>query len=311
MKARPIGSDSRESKTQLRNECNCIQKRRIELASIWMHKTCNNEVTMFTKLSPIVAVIALVGVGCSSQLPTEPDQALTSENAVTSRAISSHVAQAGNNVETVMFKVRIENVSNSTTLHLSNGQTAPVPISPGLWTVTRQLNPLFKIGQVDPGFGMEHLAEDGDPSTLAANMAANPEVKASGVFTTPVGGAGPAPAFPGDAYEFTFSAETGDGLSLATMFVQSNDLFYSPGRVAIPLFHRSRAPISGDITHYFRLWDAGTEVNQEPGLGAEQAPRQSGPNTGESESKRVRMVQDGYTYPETGEVIKVTITPIS
>ena len=114
-------------------------------------------------------------------------------------------------------------------------------------------------------------------------------VKSVGVFNTPVGDAGPGPATPGKAFEFEVTAKPGDRLSFSTMFGQSNDLFYSPGFVGIPLFKRGGRPVDGDVTRYVYLWDAGTEVNQEPGLGADQAPRQAGPNTGESEHKRVRQ----------------------
>ncbi|MEZ5357241.1 MAG: spondin domain-containing protein [Candidatus Zixiibacteriota bacterium] len=106
------------------------------------------------------------------------------------------------------------------------------------------------------------------------------------------------------------TASPGDHLSFTSMFGQSNDLFYAPGAVGIPLFKWGRRPISGDVTKFVRLWDAGTEVNQEPGLGPDQAPRQSGPNTGETENKRVLPVHDQYTYPKTKDVIKVTITPV-
>jgi hypothetical protein len=41
-----------------------------------------------------------------------------------------------------------------------------------------------------------------------------------------------------------------------------------------------RKPIAGDITSQILLWDAGTEVNEEPGLGPNQAPLQPAPNTG-------------------------------
>ena len=60
------------------------------------------------------------------------------------------------------------------------------------------------------------------------------------------------------------------------------------------------------------LWDAGTEVNQEPGLGPDQAPRQKAPNTGASERKPVQLVKDvkdGFTYPKVSEVLRVTIAP--
>ena len=37
---------------------------------------------------------------------------------------------------------------------------------------------------------------------------------------------------------------------------------------------------------------------------------QSGPNTGEDEGGTVRLVDDGFEYPETASVISVTITPL-
>ena len=67
---------------------------------------------------------------------------------------------------------------------------------------------------------------------------------------------------------------------------------------------------SGDITNQLELWDAGTEVNEEPGVGLNQAPRQGGPDTGETENGTVRIVDDIYTYPSLSDVIKVTVTPL-
>ena len=64
--------------------------------------------------------------------------------------------------------------------------------------------------------------------------------------------------------------------------------------------------ITGEIV----LWDAGTEVNEEPGIGPNQAPRQAGPNSGATEGGVVRMVDDGYVYPELSNVLRVTITPV-
>ena len=96
-------------------------------------------------------------------------------------------------------------------------------------------------------------------------------------------------------------------LNLSTMYGQSNDLFYAPER-AIDLFDAKGNPVSGDVTDKFLLWDAGTEVNQAPGLGADQGPRQKAPNTGADENGVVRLVNDGFTYPNTKDVLKVTIT---
>lgn len=272
---------------------------------------------MLAKFFVGLAAVAVIGAGCSSQSPVSSNNDLLNDNATLTPSDAGRNAQlseahgyGGDHDGMVTFLVRIENVSDGMTLHLSNGETAPAPHSPGVWTITRVGNPLFKIGRYDLGLGMEQQAEDGDPTMLAASMEANPRVISSGVFAIPVGDAAPGPATPGKAYEFMVTARPGDQLSFSSMFGQSNDLFYSPNVFGIPLFMRGRGPVSGDVTRYVKLWDAGTEVNQEPGLGSDQAPRQSGPNTGESEHKRVLQVRDQYTYPATKDVIKVTITPV-
>ena len=95
----------------------------------------------------------------------------------------------------------------------------------------------------------------------------------SGVFNTPVGAMAPGPAGPGAAYEAEFSAAPGHRLFFATMFVQSNDLFYAPDGMGIALYDDNGMPVMGDITDQVQLWDGGTEIDQEPGLGPDQAPR--------------------------------------
>ncbi len=126
------------------------------------------------------------------------------------------------------------------------------------------------------------------------------------IFNTPLGSGSPGPLTPGGSYQFTFTAKKGDMLSFATMFVQSNDLFYAPNGEGIELFE-GRIPVIGDITDMIYLWDAGTEVNEKPGFGLNQAPRQSGPNTGATENGMVEMVNDGFQYPDASDVIKVSI----
>ena len=91
------------------------------------------------------------------------------------------------------------------------------------------------------------------------------------------------------------------------MFVQSNDLFYAPGPEGIALWDEAGNPVSGDVTDRLMLWDAGTEVNEEPGEGANQAPRQGGANTGMDEGGVVQPVNDGFTYPAVMDVIRLTI----
>jgi hypothetical protein len=257
------------------------------------------------------------------------------------------------------FTLRIMNVSDDDTLTLSDGSSTAAPLAPGVWVVHSEPAPLFSAGQADSGMGLEALAEDGNPSVLAAalteetglatplapgawavhgsetnlfsdgsndrgeglealaedgdpsvladHLATADGVRTSGAFTTPEGQSSAAPIGPGGEYVFTIEAKPGDRLSFATMFVQSNDLFYAPDPAGIALFSSEGTPISGDISDQLRLWDAGTELNQEPGIGSKQAPRQSGPNTGDEESAAVRRVDDDYAYPS--ETIQVTITP--
>ncbi|RPG36800.1 MAG: hypothetical protein CBB72_003570 [Muricauda sp. TMED12] len=115
---------------------------------------------------------------------------------------------------------------------------------------------------------------------------------------------------PGDSESFSFDAGEGHYLSFATMLVQSNDLFYGFDEMGIPLYDENGNALTGDITAMVSLWDAGTEVNEEPGVGANQAPRQTGPDTGADENetvKRITEVNDGFAYPNVSDVIKVTL----
>ncbi|MDX1547399.1 MAG: spondin domain-containing protein, partial [Rhodothermales bacterium] len=135
----------------------------------------------------------------------------------------------------------------------------------------------------------------------------------SGVFDTPVGAAAPAPIFPGEAYEFSFTAGPGMRLSLATMFVQSNDAFYAFAPDGLALFDASGDPVEGDVTGALSLWDAGTEVDEEPGVGPNQAPRQPAPDTGADEDGVITEIgdggmDDGFEYPANDAVLRVTLT---
>ena len=213
-------------------------------------------------------------------------------------------------LESMPFRVRIHNISTESTLQTSGGEDAPIPLSPGVWVVHASDAPLFSAESMDRGYGLEHIAEDGDPTALDAALAMKAGFS-SGTFTTPVGASEPSPAGPGSMFEFMVDAAPGTRLSLATMFAQSNDLFYAPDEPGVPLWNEEGQPMNGDLTHYFDLWDAGTEENQEPGAGPDQAPRQSAPNTGSDEGGAVRLVDDAYTYPPNADVIAVSIVPVA
>jgi hypothetical protein len=204
------------------------------------------------------------------------------------------------------FKVRIENVSAAEGQPGEGGQRYPFALSPGIFVVNHKSQYFFEVGKsADPA--LESQAEDGNPEGLYKRLLTKVGSIYLGVFNTPVGASTPGPILPGGAYEFTFKATEGMKLSVAAMFGQSNDLFYAPKR-AIALFDESGNPLSGDVTESFLLWDAGTEVNQAPGVGGDQAPRQKSPNTGAAETGVVRPVNDGFAYPDTKDVLRVTIS---
>lgn len=207
------------------------------------------------------------------------------------------------------FTIRIENVSNGATLKLSNGSSAPAPTAPLLWVVHTESDPIFTPGAPDHGNGLEPLAEDGNPSVLARWLQGRRSVVAAGAVNRPDGSSTPGPLTPGKAYEFRFTGQPGQRLTLAMMFAQSNDLFYAPESRGMLLFDATGRPMSGDITSQLILWDAGTEMNQEPGLGPDQGVRQKAPNTGSAEHGAVRPVRDRFKYPKASDVIRVTITP--
>lgn len=187
---------------------------------------------------------------------------------------------------------------------------APTPLAPVAWAVHTGSNP-FVVGDMGRLSGLEALAEDGNPAPVDATLGNLDDVVAHGIANTPDGAASPGPAGPGTAYSFTVKAHEGERLSFATMYVQSNDLFYSPGNDGLTLFDMS-APLEGDVTSRIHLYDAGTEVNEAPGAGPNQPPRQRGPDTGPSEDrpvKRIGETMDGFTYPETSAVITVTVSP--
>lgn len=186
------------------------------------------------------------------------------------------------------------------TVTLESRTDGPSPLSPGLYIVHRDGMPLFTTGMTDRGLGLESIAEDADPANLAKAL------PGSVIFNTPVGDTMPGPATPGKKFEFSFTASPGDRLSLMTMFGQSNDGFYAPADGGLALFN-GNMPVTGDVTSQVPLWDAGTEVNQRPGNGIDQAARQPMPGLGTPEKLPVVTMNDrmdGYTY---GQALKITI----
>jgi hypothetical protein len=217
----------------------------------------------------------------------------------------AHGAQA----QATRFTITVDNISKGEVLKLSNGKTAPFVSAPVLWAVhTGSANPIFTGGQFDAGKGLEALAETGNPEPLTKSLPGTGGIVTIGAAAMPVGGTAAGPIGPGKGYSFEVEAAPGQALSVAWMFGQSNDLFYSNDR-PIRLFDASGKPVHGDMTAQLSLWDAGTEVNEEPGLGPNQGPRQKTPDAGVPEHQAVAHVRDKFSYPKTEGVLRMTITP--
>ena len=188
-----------------------------------------------------------------------------------------------------------------------------VPLSPGVAVVHTDAVSFFASGGA-AGPGIEGIAEDGSPGAAVAAFTGADGVRAVEAFATPEGASAPGPIGPGGRYAFEVEAAPGDRLSFATMFIQSNDLFYTFPGDGLALFDAGGAPVSGDVTDRVVLYDAGTERNQEPGVGPDQAPRQSGPNVGPAEDGVLGRVdgtgRGGFAYPATADVVRVTVTPV-
>ena len=191
----------------------------------------------------------------------------------------------------------------------SSASAFPGILTPIVWAIHADAAPLFTSG-MPASDGLEAMAEDGVPDTLAAEIAAMTNVDSSGVMAMPVGASEGGPLMPGATYRFTVSpAATARYLSLFSMVVPSNDTFMALTPVALvdeSGADRAPADIASDIADALGAWDAGTEANQVGAGGRDQAPR-SAADTGASEAGVVNLINDGTLAPELGRLVRVTI----
>lgn len=162
------------------------------------------------------------------------------------------------------------------------------------------------------------------PSTASASFKLRIEnvapwsVLKSGVVSVPVGAAAAGAIGAGGAYQFEITAGKKQSLSFVSMFGESNDWFFAPGPDGIPLYDSAGKPISGDVTSQIMLWNAGTEIDQEPAVGDATGPKQSSPDFGAADpDPKVRMLSSTvsltaggtFTLPAIASMIRVTLTP--
>ena len=229
----------------------------------------------------------------------------------------------------VTVTVRIENVAPTDYYDSMTSTEGAIWITPGAYAVHTGENPIYTEGEA-ASIGLEALAEAGPPTGFEGEPGLVDELQGMEMGVQSVGAYTPAntvadpndptgevpgapPIAPGGAFEFDVEVEPGQKLSFASMFVPSNDLFFSPEPAGIPLWPEDGEPVEGDVTDHVELWDAGTEPNAEPpGQGPDQAPAQDSPTQGDDEMANVRRVgdmMDTYDYPAVADAIQVTVTP--
>lgn len=197
------------------------------------------------------------------------------------------------------------------TLHTLSG--AATPLSPGVFAVHLDPEPLYALGLPDQGLGLSWLAEDGNSAPLFESIKTNARSMALsqiGTYDIPVDGVQMAPARPGEAFEIIVTGSPGDHVSFASMFGMSNDWFFATRPEGIALFDENGQPNRGDVSAAIALYDAGTEIDQELAIGADTGPQQNGPNTGAADPiNLVREVPTTIHAAPASTHLRVTLEP--
>ncbi len=209
------------------------------------------------------------------------------------------------------FRVVIENVSVNNTLPTSRID-GTIPLSHGVYAIMAS-GDLFTMGQTADA-GTSRIAEDGFTTEKTNSLNNQDGVRDHGEFVAPGGPDNGAALFAGETSTFMISARPGDKLQIQTMFVQSNDWFYAFGNGGLDLFN-GNDPITGNVTSDLVLYDAGTEIDEVPGVGIYQKPAQGpldmnfGPADATTTITQATVRHTQFTIPATASVIRVTITP--
>jgi len=155
--------------------------------------------------------------------------------------------------------------------------------------------------------GLEQLVEDARPQALLAELGGRENLGGYGLATD----ADEGPVIePGQTVEFQFRARPGDHLSFITGKLAANDKFIGSGPRGIPLFHDDGRPQLGNLGWALGLFDAGTEVDESPGLGPNQFERQVGVGAGLAEHGVIREVRGewmGWSYPRADRLVYVRL----
>jgi len=177
------------------------------------------------------------------------------------------VAMAAGSASALMYEITV-------TDDIAGGPETGQPFSPPVAAVHNSDYELWMPGSyASPGLIL--VAEEGDPSVLAAEAMASPDVHA-----VEIGSDGP--FF--DQVVFMIEGEPGDEFSVAWMLGRTNDLFSGVYDITLP-------PEGTTLELQALAWDAGSEVNT--GM-IEDLGFYGNPMTGPDEDNPIQMI-DTYT----------------
>ncbi|MEP3209919.1 MAG: spondin domain-containing protein [Maribacter sp.] len=180
-----------------------------------------------------------------------------------------------------------ETGSTGAPLRLSSSYSVFAPAV--VYAFDSENDPVFTQGEAAVvGSGIEESAEDGNNQIIFDYI--NTSLK------IPVAKSNEAmPIAPGQSFTFTLNdVPEGYKFGYNTMLVSTNDWFLAYNNAGYPLFDENGTAKSGDgATEKSYLYDAGTEIDQVVGFGADQPMRQAGPNSGAAdENTTIRRVSE-------------------
>jgi hypothetical protein len=186
-------------------------------------------------------------------------------------------------------------------------------LSTVVWMVHDGEAELCRVG-APASIGLEQLVEDGRAERIGEELDGAPGVLAWGLAIPsardPLRERSPV-IQPGEAATLRFWAEPGDQFAFVTGYLAANDKLVGLCGPGVALFEASGEARAGELSWFTQLYDAGTELDEPPGLGANQFERQSRPGAGVDEGGVVRAVRGawmGWDYPPTERIVSVQLS---
>lgn len=212
----------------------------------------------------------------------------------------------------VTLVITLTNITSPGDLQDAGGGAHDIMLAPGIWALHGDGATLFDANQA-ASTALEALAEEGTNTPMLEALSARNDIDASGGFAMIANNDtyDANPIAPGDVVSFQITATPGQRLALATMYAQSNDIFLALPPEGLALFDADGQPLVGDHSAQVTLWDSGTELNEEPGTGPNQAPRQAQAGQGDPEDGLVTTFTgtdaQGFSYPAPAAMLRLDI----